>query len=257
MRGSRYNSVSHVPNHPEEHQHRGKIMNRILVLIAVIAGLSGCSSVQQKTSTEKPLEKMEPLLLSYSAMDPAAQFTHLVAELRTVGSALQAYGQAHGGQLPPKLTDLVSQKYVRANGLVSSADPSAGKEGGVPNSYTEWGQATETDESGSSYLYEFSAAPCKWDWKPYLGDKPSAAEVDTNKDGAVSWAEVKGWQLLHGDTVQTPKNKPYNKNHFPVVRCYWYRYPDAYTNATGRTVLNLSADLKTVFVSQPWWEKDQ
>ena len=74
---------------------------------------------------------------------------------------------------------------------------------------------------------------------------------------AVSWAEVKGWQLLHGDTVQTPKNKPYSKNHFPVVRCYWYRYPDAYTNATGRTVLNLSADLKTVFVSQPWWEKDQ
>jgi len=229
----------------------------MLVLMAVIAGLSGCSSVQQTTSTGIPLETTEPLLLSYSAMDPTAQYTHLVGELRTVGSALQAYALAHDGKFPPRLTDLVSQAYLRPNGLVSSADPTGGKEGGVPNSYSEWGQATETDESGSSYLYEFSAAPCKWDWKPYLGDKPSPADVDTNRDGTVSWAEVKSWQLLHGDTVQKPKNRPYGKEHFPVVRCYWYRYPDAYTNATGRTVLNLSADLKTVFVSQPWWEKDQ
>ncbi len=234
------------------------MMKRVFVLALWVAGLSGCSSVKL-TQMDKLPENVEPLLvLSYGAMTPTAQYECLAAELRTVGRALQAYAQSHNGQLPPKLTDLVSEKYLPACGLVSSADPTFGKDGGVPNCYTNWGQAVETDELGSSYLYEFSAAPCKWDWQSYLGGKPGAAAVDTNKDGAVSWAEIKSWQLSHGDTVQTPTSKPYDKSRFPVVRCYWYQYPTAYTpDATGKTVLNLAADLQTVFVSQPWWEKDQ
>lgn len=234
-------------------------MKRLLVLAGMIAGLSGCSSVRQTSEMKpdtKPCEKMEPLLLSYAAMDQASQYERLVAELRTVGAALQAYTRDHNGQLPPRLTNLVSQAYLMKDGLVSSADPSCGKEGGVPNSYSAWGQASETDEKGSSYLYEFSEAPCKWDWKSYLGDKPSAADVDTNRDGTVSWSEIKNWQLLHGDVVQQPKNRPYAISRFPVVRCYWHQYPNAYTNAAGRTVLNLSADLQSVFISQPQWEKD-
>jgi hypothetical protein len=189
-------------------------------------------------------------------MDPAAQYERLAAELRVVGSALQKYSRDNNGRLPPRLTDLVSRSYLPANALLSSADPTDGKEGGVPDSYITWTQSSETDEKGSSYFYEFSEAPCKWDWKSYLGDHPSATDVDANKDGAVSWAEVKNWQLLHGDVVQQPKNWPYSPIHFPAVRCYWYQYPTAYTNAAGRTVLNLSVDLQTIFISQSWWEKD-
>ncbi len=231
-------------------------MKGIPVLIALIAGVSGCASVQ-RTPAEKQPEKLEPLLaLPYASMAPAAQYGRLAAELRAIGVALQAYARDHGGQLPPALTDLVRHAYLPPAGLVSSADPTAGKEGGVPNSYTDWGQAAETDQPGVSYLYEFSAAACKWDWISYLGDRPAPSDVDTNRDGSVSWAEVKSWQLLHGDRVQQPKNRPYDKARFPVVRCYWYQYPGAYATPDGRTVLNLAADLQTVFVSRPWWEKD-
>lgn len=225
-------------------------MKRILVLAVLAAGLSGCSSFRQTSSG-----KMEPLV-PYAALAPAAQYERLAAELRVVSAALQAYARDHNGQLPARLTNLVSQAYLPAGALVSSADPSGGMEGGVPDSYAAWTQSSETDEKGSSYLYEFSEAPCKWDWKSYLGDHPSLADVDTNRDGSVSWAEAKNWQLLHGDVVQKPKNWPYSASRFPVVRCYWYQYPNAYTNAGGRTVLNLAADLQTIFVSQPWWEKD-
>lgn len=76
--------------------------------------------------------------------------------------------------------------------LISSADPTGGKEGGVPDSYRERGPGGGTDEPGSSYLYQFSAAP-RPD-RTYLGDKPGVAEVDANKDGAVSWSESRTGQ---------------------------------------------------------------
>lgn len=232
-------------------------MKRVLVFAVLVAGLTGCSSVPQ-TQEGKSCGTMEPLLmLSYASMDQASQLNCLTAELKAVGMALQKYADDHGGRLPPRLSTLVSESYLTAGSLVSSADPTGGKEGGVPDSYSDWGQATEADESGSSYLYEFNAAPCKWDWKSYLGGKPGPSDVDTDRDGTVSWSEAKNWQMLHGDVTQQPKNKPYDKSRFPVVRCYWYQYPTAYTLPSGRTVLNLAADLQTVFLSQPWWEKDQ
>ncbi len=227
-------------------------MKRFLAFTAITAGLLGCSSVQKVPDVQKP-----PPRAPYASLNAAAQYERLAEELKTISVALQAYSHDHNGRLPPRLTELVTAAYLPASALISSADPSGGKEGGVPDSYLTWGQAAETDEAGSSYLYEFSEAPCKWDWRSYLGDKPDVADVDTDKDGAVSWAEVKNWQLMHGDAVQKPRNAPYSLCQFPVVRCYWYQYPAAYTNTSGRTVLNLSVDLRTVFMSQPWWEKDQ
>lgn len=226
-----------------------------LLLAGLISGLLGCSSVQK--TPEQPLTiKTEPPPAPFALMAPTAQYEQLANELKTVGLALQSYAKKHNGQFPPRLTTLVRESYLPAGALISSADPTGGKEGGVPDAYREWGQAAEADEAGSSYLYEFSEAPCKWDWKSYLGDHPAPQAVDMNQDGTVSWAELKTWQLHHGDVVQKAGNKPYPVNRFPVVRCYWYRYPDAYTHAEERTILNLSVDLQTVFVSRPWWEKD-
>lgn len=229
-------------------------MRKSLALMVVVTGLSGCSTVRQ-TSKETPGAKFAQQT-PYASLTQDEQYKVLAAELKTVGVALQKYAWDHDGQLPPRLALLVSQGYLPASGLLSSADPSAGKEGGVPDSYSTWGQAAEADEQGSSYLYEFSAAACKWDWKSYIGGKPSEADVDKNRDGVVSWEEVKTWQLHHGDVTQQPASRPYARNRFPIVRCYWYQYPTAYANVSGRTVLNLAADLQTVFISQPWWEKD-
>ena len=226
-------------------------MKRLPALAIIAVGVIGCTSVQQKSPEKTPPRA------PYASLNPSEQYDRLAEELQAISAALQAYSRDHNGQLPARLTELVTQSYLPACALISSADPTGGKEGGVPDSYREWGQAAETDEPGSSYLYEFSAAPCKWDWKSYLGDKPGVAEVDANKDGAVSWSEIKNWQLLHGDVVQKPKNGPYAISQFPAVRCYWYQYPNAGTNASSRTILNLAVDLKTIFVSQPWWEKDQ
>jgi len=235
-------------------------MKRILALAGLMAAICGCSSGPQISDTG-PVRKcaMTPLLLRvpYASLDADAQCAEIAGELRELGKALKAYKSDHDGQLPPTLTTLVTENYLPASALISCADPSGGKEGGVPDKYSDWGQASETDEAGSSYLFEFSGTECKWEWQSYLGDKPGASDLDTNKDGLISWAEVKGWQMAHGDTAQQPKNSPYPASDFPVVRCYWYQYPDAYTPEAGaRVILSLAADLETVFISQAWWEKD-
>ncbi|MDA3925127.1 MAG: hypothetical protein PF904_10560 [Kiritimatiellae bacterium] len=235
-------------------------MKRILVFAGLTAVLCGCSSNSSLLNKNevKPCA-MTPLLLHvpYASLDADAQQARIVEEMRALGLALKAYKSDHKGQLPPSLTTLVTEEYIPVSALISCADPSCGKEGGVPDKYAEWGQAMETDEAGSSYLYEFSGVECKWEWQSYLGGNPSAADMDTNKDGLITWAEVKSWHMAHGDSTQQPKSGPYPANCFPVVRCYWYQYPDAYTpEATARVVLSLAADLETVFISQAWWEKD-
>lgn len=186
----------------------------------------------------------------------SAQYSAIAAQLRTIGTALQSYQDDHNGLLPPRLGDLVTGGYLPAAGLLSSADPTSGKQGGIPDTYP-WSQYAETDEGGSSYLYEYSEAPCSWFSPRELGDHPSAEDVDLNADGAVSWAEVKQWQRAHGDAVQEPTNRPYDSRRFPVVRCFWFQYPVSWTNGMEPVVLNLAADLRTVFASSPKWERDQ
>jgi len=220
---------------------------RSLISLAAFALIAGCQTQPVAVPVAPP----------YASLTQAEQADRLVDEMKTVGKALQAYSRNHNGRLPPRLNDLVTGGYLATSALVSSADPSGGKEGGVPDAYSEWSQETETDEPGSSYLYEFCQAPCKWDWKSYLGGKPEQSDVDADRDGVVTWAEAKNWQLLHGDTTQRPSSGPYSLSRFPVVRCFWYQYPEIRDKPESRSVINLGADLETVFFSKPWWEKDQ
>lgn len=224
-------------------------MYRILFTTLVALTIIGCNST---TCTSKKCTKP---VVPYAELDEAAQYERIATELQVIGTALQAYRRDHNNTLPARLSDLVRLRYLPAEALISSADPTRGAEGSVPDAYEEWGQATETDEPGCSYLYEFNAAPCKWDWSGYLAGNPSAVDLDTNRDGVVSWAELKSWQLNRGDTVRA-ESKPYSSAQFPVVRCYWYRYPSAYENISEKSVVNLAFDLNTIFLSQPWWEKD-
>lgn len=217
-----------------------------LIPLAVFALMAGCRTSPVAAPTPPP----------YASLTQAGQADRLVGEMRTVGKALRAYSRDHNGRLPPRLNDLVAGGYLTAEALISSADPSGGREGGVPDAYSAWNQAAETDDPGSSYLYEFCQAPCKWDWKSYLGGQPGQSDVDADHNGVVSWAEAKSWQLLHGDTTQQPASGPYSLSRFPVVRCFWYQYPEIRDKPESRSVINLGADLETVFFSKPWWEKD-
>ena len=232
-------------------------MKQLLVFAGLAVLIAGCASVEQPQVTQG-MPQVAPLLKekSYADMTAVEQRAVIERELLKIGAAMQKYKSANKGELPPSLTVLVKDGLLKASDLISSADPSRGSEGGVPNSYTTWGQAAETDEPGSSYLYEFSAVACGWNWKDYVAGTATPEKLDVNKDGVVSWAEVKSWQMRNGDTVQKPVGG-YPASAFPVVRCYWYNYPAAYTtDASQGVVLSLAADLKTVFSSQPWWEKD-
>lgn len=235
---------------------------RTLLLTALMGlCLAGCSLDEVKL--EQPLtrettiiEEAQPLLSApYAALSEEKQLERIAAELRTIGKALAKYKAQHNGALPSKLSHLIAQGFLPVGGLISSADPSGGKEGGVPDAYVEWGQATEADEAGSSYQYEFSSALCQWNWRDYLSGKPADEAVDTDKNGQISWAEVKAWQMQHGDSVQA-QAAAYSPSQFPLVRCYWFRYPDAYADSKIQSTVSLAVDLKTVFLSQPWWEQD-
>jgi hypothetical protein len=202
------------------------------------------------------------LVASRTRGDLSNEFAQVVLELRRIGVALTQYKLDHGTALPPRLTNLVSQGYLPADALISVADPSGGTEGDVPNSFYPGpfpvGQHLETDEPGSSFLYEFSEARCSWDWQFYLGSGyVTPAQVDRDTNGVVSWGEVKMFQLENGDVTQRPLPHPYTAAFFPVVRCFWCQYPKSvslHSNGVDVTVLNLGHDLQTVFASPTLWE---
>jgi hypothetical protein len=90
------------------------------------------------------------------------------AELKAIGTAIQAYRTRHDGRWPTSLSALIVERLLPAGALISAADPSGGREGGVPDRYDTWQQSAETDEANSSFLYELSGAAATWDWKSYL-----------------------------------------------------------------------------------------
>jgi hypothetical protein len=234
-------------------------MKKSLTLFAALAALTGCRTAREPEAVhslpQTPPVQTAPQPPVYASLDPAARQAVIAAELRSIGAAIKAYQAKHGGQWPTSLSALIAEGLLPAGALLSSSDPTAGREGGVPDGYDAWQQSSETDEANSSFLYELSGAAATWGWQTYLAGKPSAAALDTDKNGSVSWQEAKLWQLAHGDTAQTVP-AAYPKSRFPVVRCYWYGYPGAKDDTSLRSVISLAADLETVFLSQPWWEKD-
>ena len=238
-------------------------MKKSLALFAAVAAITGCQQEKVTVIPEggpapRPAAAAAPVTMThavYATLTESARQAVVADELRRIGAAIKAYQARRNGQWPGSLTVLVTEGLLPAKALVSASDPTGGKEGGVPDSYEQWQQSTEADEANCSFLYELCGATAKWDWKSYLAGNPSVAAADTNKDGEVSWQEAKLWQLARGDTAQATPG-PYAKASFPVVRCYWYGYPGSKDDTNLRSVISLAADLETVFLSQPWWEKD-
>ncbi|MCL1919946.1 MAG: hypothetical protein FWG50_02540 [Kiritimatiellaeota bacterium] len=236
-----------------------------LALFAAVAAITGCQQEQatvipegMSTAQGKALSGVKPAAMTpavYASLTSSAKQGVIADELRTIGKAIKAYRAKHNGKWPGSLTALVTEGLLPAKALVSASDPTGGKEGGVPKSYDQWQKSEEADEPDCSFLYELCSATAKWDWKSYLAGSPSVATVDLDKDGEVSWQEAKLWHLARGDTTQASPGA-YPLNRFPVVRCYWYGYPGSKDDTKQRSVISLAADLETVFLSQPWWEKD-
>ena len=237
-------------------------MKKSLALFAAIAAITGCQqekvTVIPEGGAPTPPPAPAPAAMTpvvYATLTSSAKQGVIADELRRIGAAIKAYQAKHNGKWPPSLTTLVTEGLLPAKALVSASDPTGGQEGGVPDSYGQFQQSTETDEANCSFLYEFCGVTAKWDWKSYLGGSPTVEKLDLDKNGEVSWLEAKLWHLANGDTAQaTPA--AYAKDRFPVVRCYWYGYPDSKNDTRQRSVISLAADLETVFLSQPWWEKD-
>ncbi|NLG00771.1 MAG: hypothetical protein GX565_11565 [Lentisphaerae bacterium] len=223
-----------------------------LALLTALVVWGGCRSAKDDDGPAAAALTPE----ACAALAPVERMAVVSAELKTIGTAVKAYRGRHDGRWPTSLSVLIVERLLPAGALISAADPSGGREGGVPDRYDTWQQSAETDEANSSFLYELSGAAATWDWKSYLAGKPTLAALDTDKNGEVSWQEAKLWQFAHGDIAQTNAPAAYASNRFPVVRCYWHAYPGSKDDLTQRSVISLAADLDTVLLSQPWWEKD-
>jgi len=153
---------------------------------------------------------------------------------------------------------------------VCPLDWTAGKDGGVPKKvkntsvpfmpsqqYDETDDTefnTLTDAKGDpyqsyrnqqvtrcSYLYEFCAAVCGWDW-----NNPKR-----------SWGEVKQDQMKNGAKNDSNVVK-YAGGHVPIVRCFWHakQVKDGSGYINDKPVLNIGVTDRAIFNSSPKWEND-
>ncbi len=90
----------------------------------------------------------------------------------------------------------------------------------------------------NSYLYEFCAARCSW-WTGGMYQDPgnpsqyhdaSDANVDSNRDGKISWREAREFELYTVGLQQTP-----------IVSCYWH------TREAGKLVIHLSRGNNNIY----------
>lgn len=153
-----------------------------------------------------------------------------ISNLHQFSVSIQVYRDDNENQLPEWLSSLHAQYVPHTELYFCPSDPSRGADGSKPNGVSDkviGDQYVETDDigrkpdiRGCSYLYECSDAPCSWDWSGYLG--ATAAEVDLDADGTVTWAEAKRHQLEHGDTTQLGGPHAYDPTLFPIVRCFYH-----------------------------------
>jgi len=179
----------------------------VIVIIVIIAGL---------------------LLPAIQKARERARQTKCISNLHQFSVSIQVYRNDNENLLPDWLSSLYPQYVPHTELYICPSDPSRGADGSKPNGVSAnviGDQYGETDDigrkpeiKGCSYMYECSDAKCSWNWSDYLG--ATAAEVDLDADGTVTWAEAKRRQLEHGDTTQQGAPHAYDPTVFPIVRCF-------------------------------------
>jgi hypothetical protein len=134
----------------------------------------------------------------------------------------------------PWLSNLYPKYLDAAKVYVCPSDPNSGKTGPIP----AWSTGSKFEEAwdipggtgdaqplrnpdieACSYLYEFNLSECSW-WDG--GDYPDKYGTG-NKDGKVSWKEVKvevEQRGLQADGTYSKTEKW--GGHVPLVRCFWH-----------------------------------
>lgn len=193
----------------------------LLVVIAIIGVLAG-------------------LLLPALAMSrERGRQTNCKNNLHQLSLGVIMWRDDHKGEMPAWLSTLYPS-YIGSNSAVyvcmsDRSQPAPGEAeysckpvevaGPPPSTYPETSDnnwhanlkpGRNTSIAACSYMYEFNAAACSWDWQSYLG---VTTVTDLNGDPAVTtWGEVKEYQRGHGDTISG--NAPYDDTMFPMIRCY-------------------------------------
>lgn len=200
-----------------------------------------------------------------------ARQSKCTGNLMQFSTAIEMYRNNYD-DYPPWLSSLYPLYITDKEVYICPSDTSCGEEGGVPK-WSSGSQFTETDEldgntattpitygdanvvprdyrntdiKACSYVYEFSLAECSW-WVE--GGNPDYPDQFGNNDGVVSWREVKvlvDQKGLQEDGTYDP-NEAY-RGHVPIIRCFWHTTPRF---DRGEVVLNLAAEDKNVYVSDP------
>ena len=208
---------------------KGFTLVEMLVVIAIIVILAGM---------------VLPVLMQAKKEGLKAE---CINNMRQFGTAFELAKTDNNERLPGSLTGLFPDYCDNKKLFLCPIDMSFGKEGGKPPTATD--QFAETDEAGSSYFYEFSAADCSWDYAGYLGATKQIITGDASGSTEVSWNAAKYYQLYNGDASNG--NQAYPPDRFPVVRCFWHTYdPDANKD----TVIKNLSYTGRVFESPPQWE---
>lgn len=206
------------------------------------------------------------LLPSIQKAKEKSRQTDCMNNLRQFSMLLIMYRDEHDGTNAPWLSSFFPKEVGEKRTYICRSDRSQGTDGSIPNDMPvpEEKKYHETDDNdvnptpyygrnGSihacSYMYEFSAAPCSWDYDGYV--------LGISGPGA-SWAEVKKAQLANGDAFHSG---PYDETLFPIIRCrhhYRERKVRAYNEESPGThmedlTLNV-AYAGNVFPGPAYWE---
>ena len=199
------------------------------------------------------------------------------SNMRQIWLSMNVYrndNEKDGDYFPYRITWMLRDGYIdNVKIFLCPMDSSKGAEGGKPpKSVTQY---KETDERGSpaipgtcpsSYMYEFSGAPCCWSNGSYGGFYSMGAPPYPRDDayyhggpGQATWGEVKWKQLWFGDSYlhanlpayDAMELKGYPLSLFPVLRCFWHQQnPDS---DTEKDVFNQSFEGRS-FKSGARWE---
>jgi prepilin-type N-terminal cleavage/methylation domain-containing protein len=200
-----------------------------------------------------------------------ARQSRCINNLREFSMALQMYRDDNEQEVykeAPWLSTLHPDYVPQTNLYICLSDLASGLEGAKTKSKTPAGESMyeETIDGevnaeriarganrtigACSYLYEMCNAPCSW------GGLPGASDLD--KDGTLTWQEVKIYQLNHGDSWN--ENKAYDPTVFPVVRCFHHRDENSISvdaPGTGRRTEGLTLNVAyagNVFRGPLTWE---